>query len=174
MHDLIDLIRRTAFSYDEEGFELSSGRHSHFYVDLKSTLLHPEGLDLLTGEVSSMIPSDVDGLGGIALGGVPLCSVCAFRADLPYSIVRKESKSHGMSDRLETSSRLSGGDEILPLEDVTTTGSSLAEGIEAWREAGFEVSRAISVIDRQSGAADLLRDRDVDLLNLFTLDDLIR
>ncbi len=48
---------------------------------------------------------------------------------------------------------VAGGDSVVALEDTTTTGSALAEAIEALREEGVDVVKAIALVDRSDGEA---------------------
>ena len=44
--------------------------------------------------------------------------------------------------------------DVVVVEDVATTGGSAAKAIEACREAGWKVLGAISLVDREEGAAE--------------------
>ncbi|NDF14458.1 orotate phosphoribosyltransferase, partial [bacterium] len=100
---LLEMILR--LSYREGDFTLSSGQKSPFYIDLKPTILHPEGATLLGNLcVDWMIRENLhfDGVGGLTLGADPLVmsvSLAAFRKGLliPATMIRKEPKKHGTS-----------------------------------------------------------------------------
>jgi orotate phosphoribosyltransferase len=56
---------------------------------------------------------------------------------------------------------------------VATTGKSALEAVEALREAGAVVDRVLVVVDRESGARELLADHDVELEALLTATELL-
>ena len=58
------------------------------------------------------------------------------------------------------------------LEDVTTTGGSSLKAVEKLRDAGFVVERVVTLVDRQEGAYDLMKDNNLELVSIFTLEDL--
>ena len=61
------------------------------------------------------------------------------------------------------------------LEDVTTTGVSALIAVEKLRDAGYIVERIVTIIDRQvDGEADAkMKEANIELISLFTLQDLI-
>ena len=87
------------------------------------------------------------------------------------SIVRKEAKTHGMSGRL-AGPTITFGTEVVVLEDVTTTGASALEAVQVIRSVGGQVNHVLSLLDRQEGAVDVLKERDLKLRSLYTLDDI--
>jgi len=52
------------------------------------------------------------------------------------------------------------------VEDVATTGGSIVQSVKLIRAAGGVVKRAIVVVDREEGAAEVLRAENVELLAL--------
>jgi orotate phosphoribosyltransferase len=58
---------------------------------------------------------------------------------------------------------------VLILEDVTTTGGSLVDTVEVLRAGGAEVTRAITVVDREQGGKERLQGVGVELESLETL-----
>ena len=59
------------------------------------------------------------------------------------------------------------------LEDVTTTGGSAIKAVEKLRDAGYVVERVVTIVDRQEGAIEAMKDADLELRRLFTIDDLV-
>lgn len=111
-----------------------------------------------------------DAIAGTALGGVPLAVALGIEVGYTTLIVRDEAKGHGTGSRIEGSTDRV--DSALVVEDVTTTGTSLLDAVEALRDAGIEVHHAVTVVDREQGARDLLDDNDVALHALTTLSEL--
>ncbi|WP_129114405.1 orotate phosphoribosyltransferase [Halegenticoccus tardaugens] len=166
--DLIEALRDAdAVRYGE--FELSHGGTSDYYVDKYLFETDPRCLRL----VAEAFAARVEGtkLAGVALGGVPLVAVTSVETGLPYVIARKKAKEYGTAKRIE--GRLDDGETVVVLEDIATTGKSALDAVEALREAGATVNRALVVVDREEGARDLLADHDVELEALLTASDLL-
>jgi orotate phosphoribosyltransferase len=102
----------------------------------------------------------------VALGAVPLVAATALELGRPYVVVRKEAKEYGTGNRIE--GELPAGARVAVIEDVATTGRSALEAVEALRAAGATVDRVDVVVDRESGARELLADHGVELDALVT------
>jgi len=175
---LVKLIRE--LSYREGDFTLASGRRSKFYVDLKATTLHPEGAFLI-GEVAADLlvreKLPVEGVGGLTLGADPLATAISLAGRArgliwPAYIVRKEPKAHGTSKYIEGTENLSAGAKVIVLEDVVTTGGSSLKAIERLREAGYQPVATLTVIDRQEGGAEAIREAGLRFFALTTLSEI--
>ncbi|PSQ27730.1 orotate phosphoribosyltransferase [Halobacteriales archaeon QS_9_68_17] len=150
-------------------FELSHGGTSDYYVDKYLFETDPRCLDLVAEAFAERV-GDAK-LGGVALGGVPLVAVTAVTAGSPYVIARKQQKEYGTGNLVE--GRLDEGEEVVVIEDIATTGQSAVDAVEALREAGATVNRALVVVDRQEGGRENLADHGVELESLVTAGDLL-
>ena len=175
---LIEIVRRRSFSTGAET-KLVSGRSTNFYFDMKPTMLDPEGAHLI-GELvlDALAASDVDMVGGLEMGAVPLATAVAAASyargrPLPAVFVRKQAKEHGARRLVEG---LAPGESleakrIAVLEDVTTTGGSATKAIEALRAEGAVIERVISVVDRLEGAADNFKAAGIPFTAILTAAD---
>ena len=154
-------------------FELSHGGTSNYYVDKYVFETNPDCLDLIAGAFAKRIADwDTDAtLAGVALGAVPLVAVTSVETGIPYVIARKQAKEYGTGNRIEGD--LTDGEEVIILEDITTTGQSAVDAAEALREAGAVVNRVLVVVDREEGATENLADHDLELSSLVTASDLL-
>lgn len=150
-------------------FELSHGGTSEYYVDKYLFETDPDCLRLIARAFADRL--DDETLAGVALGAVPLVAVTSVETGLPYVIARKKAKEYGTANRIE--GRLPEGEEVVVLEDIATTGTSAADAVEALRDAGAVVNRAIVVVDRQEGGAETLAEHDVELEALVTAEELL-
>ncbi len=91
----------------------------------------------------------------MTMGADPIAVATALVAadagrDLVSFSIRKETKDHGTGGRLV--GPIGTGSRVVALEDTTTTGAALVEAIEALRDAGVSVMKAVSLVDRSGGA----------------------
>jgi orotate phosphoribosyltransferase len=174
--DLLDLIKKDAFKKGEPT-TLSSGIVSDFYIDAKMVTLDPKGAYLTAKVLFEMLKNeDIDSIGGMTIGADPI--VAAFAAisyiegkPIRTFIVRKEPKKHGKQKWIEGPIKIN--DKVIVIDDVTTTGSSLIEAIKVIRDhTECRIVKAITLVDRKNGGAEKLKEHDVELLPIFTKDDL--
>lgn len=167
--DLIDALREAeAVKFGE--FELSHGGTSEYYVDKYLFETDPRCLEAIADAFAEQLDED-DKLGGVALGGVPLAAATSVAAGVPYVIARKQRKEYGTANLVE--GRLEEGEEVIVVEDIVTTGTSLVDAVEALRDAGATVERALVVVDRQEGGRENVEEAGVEMEALVTADELL-
>ena len=175
---LIEIVRARSFSTGAE-MKLVSGRSSNFYFNMKPTMLDAEGAYLIATLILDAIKGeDVDLVGGLEMGAVPLASAVAVMSytkgwPLQAFFVRKQVKDHGAKKLVEglAPNETVQGKRMLVLEDVTTTGGSSMKAIEAIKAEGGNVVRVITVVDRLEGAADLFKAAGIPFQALLTVAD---
>jgi orotate phosphoribosyltransferase len=109
-------------------------------------------------------------LAGLELGGVPLAVMLSARTGLPACFVRKEAKAYGTA-RLAEGAEIEGR-KLLVVEDVVTTGGQVALSTDELRARGAQITTALCVIDRRDGGPTPLDDAQLELVALFTADEL--
>ncbi|HUV61501.1 MAG TPA: orotate phosphoribosyltransferase [Thermoplasmata archaeon] len=149
-------------------FTLASGKKSNFFVNIKRASTDP----VVLREIARAMAPHVGNckIAGMALGAVPIAVAVALETDRPYVMVRKEAKDHGTKDLIE--GEVAPGDKFVIVEDVATTGGSTMRVVDALRQKGAVVEKAIVVVDREEGASALLSDRGVELIPIFKAKDL--
>lgn len=175
---LIAIVKARSFQEGPE-MKLASGKTSTFYFNMKPTMLDSEGAHL----IASLILDQLDGvaadvIGGLEMGAVPIAASVAAVAhergrSLPAFFVRKQAKEHGTKSLIEGLARgdTMAGKRVVVVEDVTTTGGSAIKAAEAIREAGGEIVRVITIVDRLDGAAEAFAAAGFDFQPLLTLKD---
>jgi orotate phosphoribosyltransferase len=121
----------------------------------------------------------VDAIGGLELGAVPLTGIAIAKAGkgsgLRGFIVRKEPKGRGGRKTgnppgIEGSS-LNEGDRVVLLEDVTTTGGSALKAAERLTEMGCEVAACITILDREEGGLEAFGEIGIELIPMLVKSD---
>ena len=84
-------------------------------------------------------------------------------------MIRKEKKGYGTSKLIE--GELNPDDEVIVVEDVTTTGGSLLKAIKAIEDNGGKVKRAFVVVDREEGAKEAFEKEGITLEPLISVNE---
>ena len=171
---LLPLLAQKAYRHGQ--FTLASGRTSDHYVNCKPVSLSGEGLALLGALMLEQVEDTAIAVAGLTLGADPLVSAVAMRAaldgrNLDALIVRKEAKGHGTGAWLE-GPLPEPGSRITVLEDVVTTGGSSLKAVNQLREAGYQVDRVVTIVDRQEGGLEAMTAAGLELRSLFLLDEI--
>ncbi|MCD6453429.1 MAG: orotate phosphoribosyltransferase [Dehalococcoidales bacterium] len=152
-------------------FTLVSGRESSYYFDGKRLTLSPEGSYRIgKAIVDELAGTDVDAIGGVAVGGYPMVTAAGLVSYLegkskPIFIVREVTKEHGTKRRIE--GHFKKGSRVALVEDVLTTGGSVLRAVGAVEEAGGRVVRVMVLVDRDEGGSDRLRGAGYELTSLL-------
>ncbi len=171
-----DLLNLIAFNcYKHGDFTLSSGKKSNHYVNCKPVSLSGFGLLLLGKMMLEHVETSSVAVAGITLGGDPLVSSVSMTAaisgrTLDALIVRKEAKGYGTAAWLEGPLPPKGS-LITILEDVVTTGGSALKAANRLVQAGYDVKRIISIVDRQEGGADAIKKSGLSFKSLFLIEE---
>jgi D-aminoacyl-tRNA deacylase len=177
---LRSLIVSRAVETKSEGFVLASGRRSTLYIDLRKITQDPEGINLIGRMLLSKIRGecpDAEFVGGLETGSIPISTAIALlsfepgTSNNPLSAfwVRKKPKDHGLQNRIE--GNLSPGGNTVIVDDTITTGASSLTAVEAVKEFGARVIKALSIVDR--GAGDTFRKANIPYSFLYSEEDLV-
>jgi orotate phosphoribosyltransferase len=173
---LLELLRTHSFRRGApDEFLLASGRRSDFFINCKAAVLRSEAHHLVGNLVLDLLGrfDPLDGVGGVAIGACPLVSavstVAAGRGtELNAFYVRLRRKDHGMVQKLDGLEGIRAAGRVAMIEDVLTTGGSLAHGIDEARTAGLEVAGAVVLVDRLEGGREAIEELGVPLESLYT------
>ncbi|MCP4230861.1 MAG: orotate phosphoribosyltransferase, partial [bacterium] len=176
--DLLAQILELA--YREGDFTLASGKKSDYYIDNRRVTINQRGLlnvsRLYVDYIKHFLEDRNDfGIGGMTMGADPIITGVAMMAYLrEYTLhpfyIRKEPKGHGTEGMLEGYyERIN---EAVLVEDTVTTAGSLLKGVNACRDAGIKVDKALTIVDRQEGGVENCAAADVKLYSIFTIEDI--
>ncbi|OFQ47879.1 orotate phosphoribosyltransferase [Corynebacterium sp. HMSC076D02] len=168
---LAELVKELAVVHGK--VTLSSGKEADYYVDLRRATLQHEASRLI-GSLLRELTADWDyvAVGGLTLGADPVATsvMHADGRDIDAFVVRKEAKKHGMQRRIEGFDVT--GAKVLVVEGGGTTGNSPLTAVEALREAGAEVVGVATVVDRATGAGEVIAAEGLEYRYLLSLEDL--
>ena len=158
--------RLKAVAYREGDFTLRSGRKSHYIIDKYAFETCPDLLREVARELALLVPEGTDRLAGVELGGVPLVTAVALQTGLPFVIVRKGRKGHGLDRPCEGD--LNAGDRVALVEDVATTGGAAVTAAGVLRDCGAGKVTCLLVVDREEGAREGFAEAGIPYRALFT------
>ena len=172
---LIDYISSDAVFHGD--FTLTSGKKATYYVDLRKVSLDHRVAPLIGQvmlDVIAEIP-DVAAVGGMTMGADPVATAVLHQGaarGLAYDafVVRKEPKDHGRGKQVEGPDLA--GKRVIVLEDTSTTGGSPLQAIEALRKVGAEIAAVAVVVDRDTGAREVIEAEGIPYYYAIGLDDL--
>jgi orotate phosphoribosyltransferase len=134
-------------------FELSSGRHSGYYIQCALVLQYPQHADRLGRALAAKFHDLAIGcIASPALGGVLLGHEVA-RALGVRSVFVERDASGRMA--LRRGFQFAPEERVLVIEDVWTTGGSTRETIGVVEQEGGRVVAAGALIDRSGGRVEL-------------------
>jgi orotate phosphoribosyltransferase len=147
-------------------FTLTSGKKATYYIDLRKVsldhrvapLIGQVMVDLIAG-IRDSEGRSVDAVGGLTMGADPVAAAVLHQGvarGLSYDafVVRKEPKDHGRGKQVEGPDLA--GKRVVVLEDTSTTGGSPLKAIEALEKVGAEVVAVAVVVDRATGAREVI------------------
>jgi orotate phosphoribosyltransferase len=151
-------------------FTLASGRTSSFFVNLKQTMLDPEGANLLADLILDVMEEQgLHTIGGLEMGAVPMVSAVCTKSFKRFPVnaffVRKGVKDHGAAQLID--GHFEEGAEVLIIDDVVTTGGSAIQAAEAVQARGCRVSKILAIVDRQEGGRENLSKHGFELISLL-------
>jgi orotate phosphoribosyltransferase len=151
-------------------FTLRSGATSTEYFDKYLFEADPKLLKAIAEAMVPLVPSGIDALAGLEMGGIPIATMLSQLTGLPLLFVRKKAKDYGTCKIAEGG--LVRGRRMLMVEDVVTSGGAILDAAKALRDEGAVLGPVVCVIDRESGGPANLAKSDLILTSLFTMSEL--
>ncbi len=151
-------------------FTLRSGQVSHEYFDKYLFETDPVLLARMAAQMEALLPDDVDLLGGLEMGGIPLVTALSARTGVPALFVRKKAKEYGTAKLAEGPEVA--GRRVTLIEDVITTGGAVRDATNALRDACAQVGLVICAIDRSPAGENPLADAGLEVRAVLTKADL--
>jgi orotate phosphoribosyltransferase len=173
--ELATLIREKAIFFGD--FTLTSGAHASYYIDLRKVSLDHRVAPLIGDVMVELIADipDIAAVGGLTMGADPIATAVLHRGVIlgkTYDafVVRKEAKDHGRGKQVEGPDV--NGKRVIVLEDTSTTGGSPLKAAEALEREGAIVVAVAVVVDRDTGAREIIEGAGYEYRAALGLEDL--
>ena len=146
----------TCVKLKKDGFILSSGKKSSFYIDCKKELLTPECCEYV-----AMCIRHIPGLShthsystvaGVTSGADPIIIGCVAHNKNNGLFIRNKNKEYGTKKLIEGKIPVL-DPRILVVDDVLTTGNSLKYATKVLQDTGLEIVGTVIIVDRQENNA---------------------
>ena len=148
---VLDIFRQTG-ALLQGHFILTSGRHSATYFQCAKVLKHPEHLQRFSNEIVHHFRNlAIDLVISPAVGGIVLGTEVGRQLNVQTIFAERE----GGAMILRRGFEIKGGNNVLVVEDVITTGGSVQEVINVAIKAGANIVGVGVLVDRSAGAVKL-------------------
>lgn len=159
-------LMQSALQHDGP-YPLSSGRTSKYYYDGKRRTLDPEAAWLIGNILlSPILDSGAEAVGGAAVGSIPISDAVGLAAHLqghhlPTFYVLDEAKRHGTGEQVYQAETPTGEELLRPgrrvaiVDDVITTGRSIAQAIHEVEGRGCIVTLVVTLVERHESQGSL-------------------
>jgi len=150
-------------------FTLSSGKKSSYYIDLRLVPSFPHQFRKMIKNLQKLIIEKIgldnfDSLVSIPTGGLIIGSALAIETVKPLIYVRNKPKEHGTTKSIE--GKISSDMQVMMIDDIATTGTSVLNGIKQLKAEGLSISNACVIINRLEGADKILNSVGITLHQL--------
>ena len=150
-------------------FTLSSGKKSSYYIDLRLVPSFPHQFRKMIKNLQKLIIEKIgldnfDSLVSIPTGGLIIGSALAIETVKPLIYVRNKPKDYGTAKSIE--GKISSDMQVIMIDDIATTGTSVLNGIKQLRAEGLSISNACVIINRLEGADKILNSVGITLHQL--------
>ena len=159
----------------DKPFLWASGLHSPIYCDNRKALSYPDFRRTICEAMIEVINADfkdIDVIAGVATGAIAYGAIVAGMMGKPFVYIRSKAKDHGMGNQVE--GVLRGGERVLVIEDLISTGKSSLAAVDALLKCSVHVVGMVAIFsynfDRSRRAFE---NADVELHTLSNYDTLV-
>lgn len=160
----------------ETGYRFVSGIYSPIYTDNRLLMSYPEKRKIIANGFRELIKAEkleFDVIAGVATSGIPHAAWLADLINKPMVYVRADKKEHGKQNLIE--GKLEGGQRVIVIEDLVSTGGSSVAVVNALKEAGAEIVCCLAIFTYEfEKARKYFEDAECPLITLTNFSTLIK
>ena len=173
----IELIK-TLFSHNflKFGtFKLKSGLNSPFYVNLRCIMSYPD----IILELSELLYDKINECGdnyyicGLPYAGLPYSMTISAIHSTPHLLLRKEVKTYGCGNMIEGIREGNEMSNVILIDDVLTSGTSITESLNKFKNSGLKIKKIIVLIDREQGGKETLESLGYEVESVFKITEIL-
>ncbi|MEL0652499.1 orotate phosphoribosyltransferase [Algibacter sp. TI.3.09] len=130
----------------KEPFTWASGWKSPIYCDNRIILSYPAIRNYVRETMAKHIENQYgkpDAIAGVATGAIGIGMLVAEYLGLPFIYVRPDAKGHGRKNQIE--GFIEGGQSVVVVEDLISTGKSSLNAVQALKEAKVNVKGMVAI-----------------------------
>ena len=130
----------------KEPFTWASGWKSPIYCDNRIILSYPPIRNYVRETMAKHIENQYgkpDAIAGVATGAIGIGMLVAEYLGLPFIYVRPDAKGHGRKNQIE--GFIEGGQNVVVVEDLLSTGKSSLNAVKALKEAKVNVKGMVAI-----------------------------
>ncbi|MCL5130414.1 MULTISPECIES: orotate phosphoribosyltransferase [unclassified Algibacter] len=130
----------------KEPFTWASGWKSPIYCDNRIILSYPPIRNYVRETMAKHIENQYgkpDAIAGVATGAIGIGMLVAEYLGLPFIYVRPDAKGHGRKNQIE--GFIEGGQNVVVVEDLISTGKSSLNAVKALKEAKVNVKGMVAI-----------------------------
>lgn len=142
--------------------------------------IDPDLLEEVSDKMVDLMPKNIDRIVTIEAMGIPLATVLSLKTGVPFTIIRKREYNlpgevsveqvTGYSKSRLFINGLKGGDKVVIVDDVLSTGGTLKAVLQALKEMKVEVKKVLIAIDKGDVAMDIEDEFDVPIVSIASID----
>ncbi|MEM1369910.1 MAG: orotate phosphoribosyltransferase, partial [Cyanobacteria bacterium P01_H01_bin.15] len=146
----------------------ASGQTLDYYVDLRKIISNPQVFHKVLDAYAEILNRlEFDRIAGIPYGSLPTATGLSLQLQHPMIFPRKEVKAHGTRRVVE--GEYFPEERVVVVDDILLTGNSAIEGADKLRSVGLIVTDVVVLIDKATGAKDLLKAQGYEAHSVLTL-----
>jgi orotate phosphoribosyltransferase len=165
---LARLIEERALFLGE--FKSPSGGRSDYYIDMAMIFTEPTGLEIAINlTLNELEKLSVDKIASPSVEADPIVAVVGMHAKIGSLFIHQGEPIYAY-EKLEN--LLSKGKRVVIIADVTLSGNTVLSAAKTLRSAGAEVRTAITLVDLEKGARNLLEGNGIKFVPLVEAKDI--